>query len=256
MAGLQKTIQVAIPSGNRADFNRSDYETLIAEKGRRVSLATSIVCPCKDKTSNQQSNCKNCGGTGWVFYNERETRMVIKGMSAKEEFLPNGSSITVTGDISISASNTEELTAMDRLTIEDSVAIFAEVLFMKIKGSVKFAYTAYNIKEISYIGLFKGIDQPLQRLVQDVDYTYERNIIKIINPLIVPVQGEISVSVRYKHAPQYHIIDMKRESMETFTIEKGYEDLKHLPVSATARRAHYILAANNLAGDRLIDNSF
>lgn len=256
MSGLQRTVSINTPSGSRSDFNRTEYEQLIYDKGRRVIRETSIQCSCKDRKSNSQSDCKNCGSTGWIFINPIETRMVIQKMAAKVEYLQNGSSITVTGDIQISANDTEELAEMDRLTVLDSKAIFTEVLFIKTKGVVKFAYTAYNIKEMVYVGLFKGVDQPLQRLQIAVDYTIERNIIKLINPLIVPVQGEISLSVRYIHAPQYHITDMKRESMETFNLEKGGEALKHLPVSGTARRAHYILTANNLLGDRLIDNSF
>ena len=43
--------------------------------------------------------------------------------------------------------------------------------------------------------------------------------------------------------------------MESFELLGG-EKLIHLPISGIARRAHYILTANNLAGDRLLNNNF
>ena len=145
---LQQTYNIPVPNSNRADFNRTDFETLIQQKGRNTILEKAIQCPCKSKDSNQQSNCKNCGGSGFSFVNPKETRMVLQGMSAKEEFLQNGSSLTVTGDLKVTASDTEELAYMDRLTVQDAEAIFSEVLFFKTKGNITFAYSTYNITSI------------------------------------------------------------------------------------------------------------
>jgi hypothetical protein len=256
MAGLQQTYQANLQN-TRADFNRSDFETLIAQKGRNVILEKALQCPCKGKSTNQQSNCKNCGGTGWVFINPKETRLVLQGMNITPNF--KAWSEEITGDLKVTASDTEELTFMDRLTLEDGRAIFNEVLFFKTRGTgssaVTFAFTSYNIKEVKYIGYFKGTDQPFQKLNFGTDYTFDKNIIKIINPAIVPVQGDISVTIRYIHAPQYLMIDMKRESMETFVME-GTEKMVHLPISGTARRQHYILGAPNLNGNNLVSNDY
>jgi hypothetical protein len=257
MSGLQQTYNITPPDSNRADFHRTDFEKLIHEKGRNVIVEKAIQCPCKGKETNQQSNCKNCGGCGWLFINPKQTRLVLQGMNITPDY--KAWSEEIKGDLKVSASDTEELTFMDRITVVDSIAYFNEVLFFKTKGSgssaVTFAFTTYNIKSVKYIGYFRGTDQTLQMLSYGTDFLFERNIIKIINPAIVPVQSQISVTVRYTHAPQYHMIDMKRESMESFEL-LGSEKLIHLPVSGTARRAHYILTANNLAGDRLLDNSY
>ena len=48
---------------------------------------------------------------------------------------------------------------------------------------------------------------------------------------------------------------MKREDIQSF-IWTDRENLQNLPIAAIARKAHYQLSAQNLAGDRLIDNSF
>lgn len=252
MSGLQQTYNTGT-TASRSDFNRPDFETIIQQKGRKVILEKSLQCPCKGKSTNQQSNCKNCGGTGWIFVNPKETRMVLQGMNITPNY--KAWSEEIVGDLKVTASDTEELTFMDRITMVDGRAIFNEVLFFKTRGANTFAFSSYNIKEVKFAGYFKGTDQPLQKLVFDVDYTFENNIVRIINPLITPVQNEISISIRYIHAPQYLMIDMKRESMETFVVEET-EKMVHLPISGTARRQHYILTAPNLNGDNFVSNNY
>lgn len=252
MAGLQATYNPALQN-TRADFNRADFETLIAQKGRRVIIEKALQCPCKGKSTNQQSNCRNCGGTGWVFINPKETRLVLQGMNITPNY--KAWSEEITGDLKVTASDTEELTFMDRLTLEDGRAIFNEVLFFKTRGENVFAFTSYNIKEVRYAGYFKGTDEKFQKLNFGTDYTFEKNIIKLVNPAIVAIQGEISITIRYVHAPQYLMIDMKRESMESFVME-GTEKTIHLPIAGTARRQHYILGAPNLNGSSLLSNDY
>jgi hypothetical protein len=116
MAGLQQTYQANL-SNVRADFNRSDFETLIAQKGRKVIIEKSLQCPCKGKSTNQQSNCRNCGGTGWVFINPVETRLILQGMNITPNY--KAWSEEITGDLKVTASDTEGLTFMDRITVED-----------------------------------------------------------------------------------------------------------------------------------------
>lgn len=252
MTGLQPTYKINTP--NRSDFIRDDFQTLIQQKGRSVILEKVLLCACKSQSANQQSNCKNCGGVGWLWINPINTRMILKGMKITPDFKAWSESIT--GDLEVTASDTEELTYMDRLTLLDSRALYNEVLFFKTKGLVTFAYTAYEMKEIKYVGYFTGVNSIFQRLNNGVDYIFDKNIIKLINPAIVAVQGSISITIRYVHAPVYYMIDMKRESMETFVVVDGTEKIVHLPISGTARRAHYIPTANNLNGDRLLSNNY
>ena len=255
MTGLQTTYYSSVST--RADFNANDFSILIQQKGREVVLEKALICSCKDAQGNAQSNCRNCLGAGWLFINPTQTRMILQNMTATVEYLPNGEAVR--GDLKVSALDTEELSFMDRITDINSDAIYSQVLFFRTKGTgsnaVTFAFAAYNIKDILYIGYFTGTNTAFQKLVYNTDYTFNKNIVTLINPALVAVQSEISVTIRYKHAPAYHIIDMKRESMESFQFT-GTDTLIHLPVAGTARRAHYIIDSNNLNGDKLINNSY
>lgn len=239
----------------RADLIKQEFDTLIGQKGRDVQLETALQCPCKSESTNQQSNCKNCGGTGWVFINPRQVRMVLTAINAVTEFRPWSEELR--GTVNITSHVEDELSIMDRITALDGESIHSEVLFLKQLDDQIFTYTTYDIKEISYIALFKSISQPLQRLVKDTDYTIENNIIKFETSLTLPFNEveQNNITIRYKHAPQFHVIEMKRDTMQTFKWE-GNEVNQNMPISAIARRSHYQLTAQNLAGDRLIDNSF
>jgi hypothetical protein len=245
-------INYPINTPDRVDFNEFDFNTLVWQKGREVILEKSLECPCKGRGSNQQSNCKNCGGTGYVFINPYKTRMVIQSMNRTMEYKPWTEANS--GMINITALETEELSFMDRITMLDGESTFQEVLSIKSKGNKLFAYTAYPVKDMKYCGLFLGTDQPIQKLKLGPDFLIDEDIF-ILDNKFTQTNPPLSVTVRYIHAPTYLVLDMKRDSIESFEYNFG-EKLLRLPVSAMAKRAHYNLKKENLLGDRLINNSF
>lgn len=251
MSGLQQTYSIDPP---RVDLVKNDFDTLVYQKGRDVLYEKALQCPCKSKATNQQSNCKNCGGTGWVFVNPKKTRMVVTGVAITTDY--KAWSEESRGMINITANESEQLTFMDRITLLDGNAIFNEVLhFKKTSNNIVFAFSAYHIKQILYAGLFISTSSGIQRLDKS-QITIEDNIVKL-NPSIVPnTLNEVSITLRYIHAPTYYIVEMKRETMQTFKYQIGNELIQHMPLSAMGRRAHYVLTAPNLQGDRLIDNSY
>lgn len=242
----------------RADFNKSDFETLIDQKGRDVLLDKAIQCPCKSRISNHQSICQNCGGNGWFFINSKQTKMVIQGMNAAKEL--RAWSEEYIGAINISCKDTEELTYMDRIIVLNAKAINTQVLHFNLSAGELFAYSAYFIKEIKTAMLFKSVDTKHQLLTIGTDITFDKNIVKLSN-LFIPTgiedgETELSVTLRYVHAPTYHIWEMRRESIESFEYKDGKDKMIRLPLSAIAKRAQYLLNPPNLDGSGLLDNSY
>lgn len=241
----------------RADLNKEDFDNLVYQKGRNVIHEKSLRCPCKSKSTNQLSSCKNCGGTGWIFINPKETRMVIQGMEISTQYKPF--SEEEIGMIRISYNEKEQLSFMDRIVVLDGNSVFNEVLHFKKQDDMLFAYTSYNIKEILYCGLFVNDSTALTKLTEgngSGQFSYENNIVKLNSSFVQPGEQDISITLRYYHSPTFHVVDVKRETMDSFEYKSGGERLGRLPLSAFAKRAHYMLQANNLAGDRLIDNSY
>lgn len=251
----------AAPAGvnsPQANLIRDKFDSLIFQKGYDVIKESAIKCPCVSKNTNQQSNCKNCGGSGWIFLNAKKTKMVMHSMNLSTKY-KEWSSENV-GTASISCIAEDELSFMDRITTLDGNAIFSEVLFVKQRDDVYYFNTIYNIKEILFIGLFIKTSEILKPLIYGVDFTYSENkiIFLTVSPYIDPLvtEQDISIAVRYKHAPQFHVIDIPRETMQTFNKIGGQEEGPiDLPIHAVARRSHYVLDRQNFDNTRILNNN-
>ncbi len=243
-----------------ANFDKNKFDALVWDKGYVVILEKSLKCPCTSKNAGgQQSNCRNCGGTGWIFINPKETRMVLSSMNLNTKY--QSWSKENVGTASITALSEDETSFMDRISVVDGIAIFNETLFLKTFGSTYYWATIYDIKEILHLALFINVDTVLKPLKYGIDFTYVKNVITFltasdyIRPLL-PEQ-DISIVIRYKHSPQFHIIDIPRETIQSFITIMGEGEQKiNLPIHAVGRRSHYVLDRQNFDNSRILNNSF
>lgn len=254
---IQKT-PVNTQGSARVDLVKMDFETLIQNKGYDVYHEKAVKCPCHVKNDgNPLSNCRNCGGSGWVFINKVETRMVLMGINIDTKF--KEWSEEKLGTVKVSARDCDQLAFMDRITVIDGEVTTSQVIYPRlIDGSMR-AKTIYSIKEVQEIFSYNGPDQKLRLLTEGAagDYTIENNIL-VLSEEFNDVEN-LSISVRYTHAPQFHIIDLQRETMVTRVKDKenGGSDIDVLmPISAVARRTHYVLDEQNFTGDYLFDNTY
>jgi hypothetical protein len=238
---------------SRVDFNNEDFEKLLRDKGRDVVVEKSLVCPCKSENSGGLSNCKNCGGSGWAFINPTKTRMVVQSMSLSNDF--KDWSETSRGMIKVSARKDEHISHMDKITALHATSVFTESFFVKKVGEIFFAYTTYEIKDVEYCAFFKTENTQYEQINKNVHYTIDGNVFKIIDDDLIEEFEELSITIRYTHAPVYYVLDLQRESMESFVLNDGSEDRIDLPITFMARRAHYVLNMENTNKNRILDNS-
>lgn len=246
------------------NFDKKAFDAIIWQKGYKVYHDKAVKCPCKVHRSDNLSICRNCGGSGWVLYNRVETRMVIQSMNLDTQY-KDWTEETL-GTCRISAADRDRLAYMDRITVLDGITQFSEILYPKTYKGKCFAYTTYEILEIEEAWLFVDPNEPLVLLEAGVDY----EIIQNSNPQIecgalgyifqlkkYTDWKNITVSLRYKHRPQYHVIDQPRDSMSTPVLDNsGVPQDTQMPISAVARRVHYVLDRENYSGDYLFDNSY
>lgn len=242
-------IAQAIIDPTRVDFDVRRYEEIISQKGVVVMIEKSIMCPCKTQSSSNQSTCKNCGGSGWIFTTAKETRMVIQGMGLSTDYKPWSEELK--GMVKLSASATEELSFMDKITHLNAESIFSEVIYVDgLNEGENSTLMGYKPKEILYAAKFNSISTPLSLLVENVDYSIVNNTFTLLSHT---QETDISITLRYKHAPVYHITDFNRENMQSFVFTNK-EELSNMPISAVARRAHYIPNMENISNNRLVIN--
>lgn len=252
---------------NRVDFNETEFDSLVWEKGRTCVVEKSLRCPCKSESINELSSCKNCGGLGWVFINPRRTRMVLQSMSISTQF--KNWSEEDRGTIKISAMHREELSFMDRITVEDGESIYSEVIHFSsistVNETILSAFLRYEPKEVLYCSLFINTEEKLKRLELGVDFTVEGRKIILSNEnnsiFYIPDYSynsdKPSITIRYKHNPVFHVIEMNRETMQSYKEDEGKERVINLPVSCMARRSHFILNSGvHVSSDIILDNSY
>lgn len=246
MSGLQITT-----INERADFQYEEFDKIIYQKGRDVIHEQALQCPCKSKATNQQSNCKNCGGTGWIYINPTYTRFVLSGIDAVTKYI--GWSEELRGVVNISTPSRFNLSFMDRITDVNAESIHSEVVFCKQSQGSTIALSTYPIKTILYIGLFVSTSEPLRQLESD-QYTIQGNVITLSSSILPPIVKDISITIRYKHAPVFHVLELKRDAMQSFRMTlNGVEENQQLPLSGYGRRAHYVAGA--MTAEQLLDNS-
>jgi hypothetical protein len=235
------------------EFLEDEFDILVYQKGLEVIHEKASSCPCRSKENGSPlSNCQNCCGTGWVLFNPNSTKMVLQSLNLSTKY-KEWSKENI-GTITISSRSVNILGYMDRLTIIDSDSVFSQTLYPSVYKGVLFAFTIYDIKSIEEIFLFQSADEPLIKL-SDTYYSFEANKL-ILDSSYASIEN-LTISIRYKHYIQYHIIDLVKEMRRSYGLnEKGYDKQLFLPFNAIGRRSHYVLDRANFEGTNVVDNSY
>lgn len=236
-------------------FLEDAFDILVQQKGYDVIHESAIKCPCQSKDGGGAlGNCQNCGGTGWLFINAIQTRMVLQSINLSTKY--KQWSAENFGTVTVTSRKVDVLTFMDRITVKDSESIHQQILRPQVESFTGklFAWVIY--KPISIIDLFKfvSVNSVLVRLVEGVDFVKEDNKIIMSDSYI---GQDLSLSIRYKHNIQYHILENTKETRNTRgTNTEGQDKVNVQPFTAIARRSHYVLDNENFLGTKILDNSY
>jgi hypothetical protein len=234
-------------------FTLEAFEALIQNQGYNVQWEETIMCPCRGENTSPLLTCKNCLGTGWVMLGLRQTKMIIMSIN-------NTTKYTVwsperKGTVQVTAFNRDKLSYMDRITIIDSDTIDSEILYLSAKDleSKRYAYTVYKMNSIINIFGFASVTSPLVPLILDEDYEFNGYTFTLIDNL--KTKNMTIVSIRYRHYPQYFIIDIPHDIRASNIRDDNSTERKiYLPINAIAAKASYVIDRPSLIGQN-IDNT-
>jgi hypothetical protein len=235
-------------------FDNKAFNDFVSNKGYEAYIDRAIECPCKVKSlGSALSTCVNCNGTGWIFVNRSQTKVACTGISNRNKY-ENWTKENM-GTISITSRPIDKLGFMDRITLLELEAWFTEVLKPVVFNSQVYAFTIYPVIEIMNIYKFNGDNAVLQKLAVDTDYTISGNKI-VFNYNTYGATQDFSVSVRYKHNPVYHVIDINRDLVKQYSLnQNGTVEKQDFPLNAIGRKAHYMLDAADLSADSVLENT-
>lgn len=238
------------------------FNGLINNHGYHAFIERALRCPCVDRANGQAlSTCKNCLGRGWFFVDKRETVIVAQGMANLRKNSDTGEINHGTARITTRA--IDKLGFMDKIILTELEAYYSEILKPTIYENELIAYPVYEPLTITNIYLFVGENTKLMPLKPN-QYEVKGNHIKFNDSILDFVSvtdmnqkmPEVTISIRYSYNPVYHVVDANRELTKVREMKCGYTDdrLTEIPISVTARKAHYIFDAQRY-GAEMFDNS-
>lgn len=264
MASHNKSILYEVPqhvgrTGNALE--KENFHESINQQGYDVTIEKSLRCPCVSKTHGQAlSSCVNCGGTGWIFINKRETVAVLTNMNRSTKF--KSWTEYDRGTVSVSLKSWDAIGFMDRIVNLNLLSTYSQVVHLKEcndgEGGTEMAgMLVYPPQDVENCFLFDDDALPLRSLVEGTDFTISGQKFILSDSVDIGGQTEPTVSVRYEHYPVFHVIDIMREKISSRR-EKcvdGTLFLDGLPIHCIARRTHYLMDAPGKDGVGYQDNS-
>lgn len=238
-------------------FYEQDFRDAIIKHGYEVFLEKAIKCSCKSRNSEYLSDCRNCGGSGWIFVNKEKTRMVVQSMSLNPKFENWG--VYGAEMSSVTALPENKLSYMDKITVLGAVSEYSEVLHplaLNEGDSNLYAYSIYPPIEVYFLGIFNGSGNKLIKLENGTDFSITHGNKITISKSLFPEGTEPRFSIRYKHNPAYYIFEMVRDTMLARLNLGRTERQVEMPIHARAKRIDLFKDMENYQGDRLVDNSF
>ena len=275
----KKTARIITPSPDKYDtlqpiFSQNEFDKAIETKGYDVEIEKGLKCPCWIKAAKAANpKCMNCGGSGWFFIAKKQTVAVIQSMNRRTKFL--NWSETDRGTIQVTVKGIDRVAFMDKVRVLEVEAIFSQDSDIFLTRDNKYiAFLFYQPTRIEFCFMYKSVDEPLILLEQGKDFNIEEDRMIFTDDIIPHLDEEMEgqISVRYHHNPTYHIIDINREIVKTFSYDDRFDEDKEIPVinqepidqtkvkqlmpvNSVAKKAHYLFDSPNSSGESLFDNT-
>lgn len=237
-----------------ATLVKSDFEALIWNKGQDVYLDKMMNCPCKNKElGGFLPSCINCGGSGYFCIERIKTKMFLQGMNLDTK-MKEWSEEKI-GTVKITTLEQDHISFMDRIIMLEGNSTYNEVIYPVKDNGIMFAPSIYPIKSIDRAMLFKSDKTKLKPLQENIDFTIKDSYLTLTEEY--SQIDNLSISIRYTHLPQFHVIDLTRDIMIADTTEHGIKGKNKVfyPIAGIGRRSHFVLDKQNYNNTYLLDNT-
>lgn len=115
-----------MPKIGRADFHPEYFESLVEQKGYRLTHYRAMPCFCLSPDTGQPDpNCSYCTN-GWQYWGEEEIKGVVTGFTTEKQFAEGGQFLL--GSMRLTINHDVVVGYHDRIVHQDSVMPFAESL--------------------------------------------------------------------------------------------------------------------------------
>jgi len=252
---LAKTPTSVLRNKPKGSLQKRNFDTLVSQKGYPVVIEKALVCPCASVGSQALPECRNCGGSGWLWYNPVSTKAVVQSMNKDTKF--KDWSKEDIGTASITTYQEVELGYMDKIRLTEGLTSYTEVVRPEIydDGTMR-ARLRYRPISVEAIFRFDTVTTALVSLTLPTDGSIGGNILTL-DPSLNGITN-LTITIRYQHNPVFVVLDLPRSiiSSESLHHTTKKEDHYSFPVHAVARTMHYVINETSIDEAYLFDNSF
>lgn len=253
-----------------ATLNRNDFNSAIKEHGYRVYTETALTCPCKGRSSGHALvDCVNCFGSGWFFFNKKETVLMIQSINQVNSKFKEWNKALSGFGVATSISD-QSLGYMDKITMFDHIMHHRQLVRLRKSndGQNIYGYTELEPKEFRSVFLFDGASNPLRELRSGVDFDVDVNKITLKGNILDELPPErsdpylnrfmdISLATVFSHHPVWHVMDASRSFSAAIKkrCDNGRYDQNELPLKYVIAQPQYLPESPKYDGTEREDNS-
>lgn len=266
--GKNMTVEAAVtpsltvlPDKPKGRLNKTNFDTLVHQKGYPIYIDKAMKCPCASEQAAQGlPGCRNCGGSGYIYYNRIETHAIIHSINLDTKFKEWSEDLI--GTASLTTYHEIRLSYMDRIRLREGFVVYNELLRLKKYDDDEWRCgVRYPPLEVETAFLFENHNQKLTLLERGVDFELVNNVFRVLSSGIrakIAALPSPTVSLRYTHRPEFVVIDIPRNTISSLSIYSRTETEQQLlyPVHAVVRVPHYVLDVTSNDGTYLFDNSY
>jgi len=104
-------------------FKKKDFDVALDSMAYDIELEKMIKCPCHNRaTASPRPDCLNCGGSGYVFIDKKETTCMISGINRDTKY-KNWSEVN-RGTVNLSFKDDDRIGFMDKVKNLNILSLF------------------------------------------------------------------------------------------------------------------------------------
>lgn len=215
------------------DFDRDAFTAALANKGYAVTWEKAAYCPNRGAISRREHkiNCTLCDGSGFVYFDATDTRMLMTSMNLNQSF--NAFGRWDSGTQMVTALPEMRLHPYDKLTLLNGVVRFQELL-RRQPGTLRDRpkYTPLCIEYLSWVDR----DGALATFEEDVDFTIDSSGFLVWSTQVRRPDDNQLYSIAYTYRPQYVVVELMHQHRDSTIDGVHYE----FPVQAMAKLEYLV----------------
>ena len=146
-------VQENYSADDKLNFEFSNIEKFIINRGAQVSWEKSYLCTCRSETGVPKTDCPICHGLGFAFLEPIETSIALQSMARGVKNGEQGVSFSGTALATTTAEDSPKIGFRDRLSFNDRPipeSLLIKVTPQDVTHGINLRYSVLKVNNVIY----------------------------------------------------------------------------------------------------------